>query len=273
MSVAFGLDFAGYSSGKTGLACAEQVEPDRIDITVLTGHIFTHKRKGRTVLASVVEQERNLLRQCAWQGPVMIDLPLDLEALPRPVDTTFAWALTQRPVDYALNAMPPLANLIGAPVARLLHLLRDLPDTWIGSRLFETYPACSLDLLGLRGRGYKSGTGVQMAWQAGAWHGTDRAAVMADNANRLGWLADDGLTLNDDEFDAALCALTGIAAIDCQLRGERLDAEITRRICARIPPAYHQNYHAPPSFMLLEKLPAARVYLQKRPVSQFFSPH
>ena len=84
---------------------------------------------------------------------------------------------------------------------------------------------------------------------------------MADNANRMKWTAAEGTQLNDDEFDAALCALTGIVDEFAQLRGDRLDAEITRRIQAKTTST--RTFHAPSSFVLLESLPAAGVKLTK----------
>lgn len=261
MNEAFGLDFAGYSGGKTALAHARQIAPDRVDITVYDGHIFAQKIPGSARLAQVVEAERGLLRACCARGPVMVDLPLELDDLPRPADPAFVWELVHRPVDYALDAMPPLANLIGAPVARFLNLLHELPAEWVGTRLFETYPAASLGRLGLHGRGYKSNSGVTMQFINGQWQG---AALMAENATRLGWQADSELRLTDDEFDAALCALTGIADTEHQLRGERLDDEITRRIHDKSPETALQTFHAPRSFVLLEKLPPFRVRLHKQ---------
>ncbi len=263
MKEAFGLDFAGYSGGKTALAHARQIAPDHVEITVYDDHIFAQKVPRSARLAQVVEEERALLRACCARGPVMVDLPLELDDLPRPADPAFVWELVHRPVDYALDAMPPLANLIGAPVARFLNLLHELPADWPGTRLFETYPAAALELLGLHGRGYKSNSGVVMQFASGQWRGEGKAALMAENARRLGWIADAPLILTDDEFDAALCALTGIAGADHQLREERLDVEITRRIHDKSPETAFQTFHAPRSFVLLERVPAQKVNLYK----------
>ncbi len=262
MKQAFGLDFAGYSSGKTGFAHARQIDTQPIQITIYTDHPFAQRLSGGDLLSESAQKERELLRWCINQGPVMVDLPLNLENLPAPENARYVWELVHRPVDYALNAMAPLANLIGAPVARFQYLFSGLPTDWLGTYLFETYPAISLELLGLRGRGYKTTQGVSITFQGGAWHGTGKAAIMADNTNRLGWVAEAGTQINDDEFDAALCALTGVVDEALQLRGERLNAEITHRIQAKIPAS--ESFQAPSSFVLLERIPELWVTVSKQ---------
>ena len=174
MKHAFGLDFAGYSSGKTGFAHATQHAGGPIDITIYTDHVFARRLTGSTLLIDTVEDERELLRWCATQGPIMVDLPLDLEGLPAPVTAQYVWELVHRPVDYALNAMAPLANLIGAPVARFQYLLKGLPADWVDTHLFETYPAMSLELTGLPGRGYKSTQGVTISFHNGQLAGCNQ---------------------------------------------------------------------------------------------------
>jgi hypothetical protein len=101
-----------------------------------------------------------------------------------------------------------------------------------------------------------------MIFQAGQWRGEGKASIMADNANRLGWTAVENTRLSDDEFDAALCALTGVADAPFQLRGDHLDAEITRRIQVRI--ATSEAFRAPPSYVLLEHLPLLQVTLNRQ---------
>jgi hypothetical protein len=260
VSTALGLDFAGYSSGKTGLARARLTAPGQVTVTVFVQHSFSQRLTGSAPLSASVPAERAALQAYAAQGPILVDLPLDLENLPAPATAEQVWELVQRPVDYALDAMAPLANLIGAPVARFQYLLAGLPPDWVGTHLFETYPALMLELLGLRGRGYKAAQGSRITFAGDTWHGSDQAAHMAANATQLGWTAAPGTILNDDQFDAVLCALTGIAPETHQLRGSRLDAEITRRIQAKT--GTDRTYHAPASFVLLESWPDWQVHIQ-----------
>ena len=59
---------------------------------------------------------------------MLVDTPVDLQGLPNPTNVYFAWELVKRPVDYAFDALAPLANLIGAPVARFQNLLSALRE-------------------------------------------------------------------------------------------------------------------------------------------------
>ena len=66
--VAFGLDLAGYTSGKTGLARAARRTDGTIRVTVFRSHAFSKKLAGHDPgFSEVVHQERDLVRRClAW---------------------------------------------------------------------------------------------------------------------------------------------------------------------------------------------------------------
>jgi hypothetical protein len=107
-------------------------------------------------LSAVVSEERRLLENCCRIGPVIVDVPIDLQCLPKVVDRLERyeacryWQLVMRPVDFALNGLKPLADNIGFPVARLANVLSGLAGSKtvvLGETLFETYPAASLDFL------------------------------------------------------------------------------------------------------------------------------
>lgn len=250
MKIGFGLDLAGYSTGKSGFASARV--KNHIEITIYTGHCFAIKLKGYQPLASSVTAERDLLTVCCKKGHIMVDIPIDLQGLPMTNDVNFAWQLTMRPVDYAFGALPPFAQLIGAPVARFLYLIKTLPSEWIGTHIFETYPVMSLKLLEHHTLGYK---GSPIVFREGHWQGSGMAIM----ANAIGLKAAEATTLNDDEFDAVVCAITAVADESCLLKGKPLDDLISAKINAG-------SFSAPASYVLLQKLSEAEIYVTRKTV-------
>jgi hypothetical protein len=256
---AFGLDISGYSAGRTALAYAERSSADAITITIYGNHPMAVQADGATPLLGIATAERELLEWCIEQAPLYIDAPLHLRALPAPADARYVFELTRSPADYALGALPPLADRIGAPVARLLYLMR-MPPTdlreLIGTRIFETYPAEALRNLALPSTGYKNQSATM---RDGIWTGEGLAEICTGIKLR----ADDGLSIDDDEVDALLCALTGVAGSDGRLAGEPLAAELTARIQRRIPDWQPIGDVAPPGFVLLGRLPAEGIHLRR----------
>jgi hypothetical protein len=225
-----------------------------VEVTIIREHVFSETRKSDTPLAEITHQQETLLRAWAAGGMILVDIPIDLQGLPSPTNPQFIWELTKRPVDFAFNAMPPLADRIGAPVARFQHLLATLPDDWIGTKLFETYPAASLRLIGLDDAGYK---GQSAQFSDGQWRGVSLAEIL----NRMSVLATEGMQVNDDEFDAMICALAGVATDAERLAGDAMNYAVDTRIRQRISDAPETPYTAPPSFVLLRTLPQARITL------------
>jgi len=230
VQVAFGLDIAGYSTGKSALARAVLAEDGVVDLTVYAGHVFSRRPK-RGHFEEHVREEVAVLRGCLALGKVMVDCPIDLQELPTPPRVTEPWHLVKRPVDHALGGMPPLADRIGAPAARMNHLWRlvsaEAGDP-LGSSLFETYPAGSLRLLGLPHRKYKDGDGA-VTCREGRWGDTTLGTI----ATALGFEGEDGLRLSHDEVDAAVCALTGIFEGDYRLQERALEETIAERLSAK----------------------------------------
>ena len=205
MKTAFGLDIAGYSTGKSGFARARRKSDNSIDVTVYQGHIFAKTFNYRFPLDKVADKERELLLACCRNSSLLIDIPIDLQGLPHPNNASFIWQLTLRPVDYAFGGMAPLANYIGAPVARFQNMIPTSTDSseaesLVGKHIFETYPARSLDLLGLPSKKYK---GHKISFKDGHWTG----GLAAEIAESLVLMAEEGETLNDDELDAIICAI------------------------------------------------------------------
>jgi len=224
VKTAFGLDLAGYSAGKSSLGKATFDDKSGFSVTIFRNHAFAKKLEGRDSIDAQAENERNLIRLCR---PLYVDVPIDLQGLPTRTRVHFVWQLTKRPVDYAFSALSPLADRLGAPVARMAYLLGGDQAT-LGADLFETYPAASLIPMIRTVPSYKSQTAER---QGGRWIGDDG---LADILTRMRVDADEGVRLNDDHFDAAICAITGVLADHWLLYGEELESEIRRRLEGKV---------------------------------------
>jgi hypothetical protein len=260
--VSYGLDLAGYSSGGSALARAEESSGDKVSITIIRNHIFAVKTKGSAQITEVNAGEITKMQSMLQRGSVVIDTCLDLQGLPYLSAPTRVWQLTCRPVDKAFTAMPPMADKIGAVVARMQRLLRSLGDGGVlGENLFETYPAASLKLLGLHYERYK---GVAQ-FKSGQWFGVKTKSKseaakndrLAHNLTELGWIAStDFFEITHDEFDAALCALTGIASNEFRLEGRDLEKEMWERLIARkmLDSTEAAELSAPVGYLLLKSI-------------------
>jgi hypothetical protein len=253
MRTAFGLDLAGYSSGRSGFARA-RYDGGVIDVTVYRGTVFGRPLAGIAPLPEHAAEERALLHACCERGLVFVDIPIDLQGLPTPSDVRFPWQLVKRPVDFAFGALAPLADRIGAPVARFRHILAPLlteSADLLGRRLFETYPAATLELLNHPRRGYKGLRGRE----ALATLGRDLRISHAEDE-----------TLSDDELDASICAITGVVDDQARLQGDDLDAEITRRMRDKMLTRETKGIPtAPPTGYVLQRVqPEATIRLTVR---------
>ena len=189
MTVGFGIDLAGYTTGKTALAFVK-IKNQSVKATVLRGSALTKRRKSRDSVDDVVAEEVKVLQTCFDIGCVAVDVPIDLQGLPNPAQAKTIWALTRRPIDYAINAMPPLADRIGAPVARFAAIVRKGNFyNLLGSRLFEAYPAITLKLVKIKAayKGKKATEGLRSLCEA---------------------LRIEPRVESDDEVDAIICAIT-----------------------------------------------------------------
>ncbi|NDJ87462.1 MAG: DUF429 domain-containing protein [Chloroflexi bacterium] len=248
--IAFGLDLAGYSTGKSGFARARWDGDADLQVVVYQDHPLAQKYAGVAPLADIVAKERSLLAACLTAGALYVDIPIDLQGLPSPENPFFAWELTRRPIDFAFQAMPALADRIGAPMARFRHLLAGLDNATVGENVFETYPALSLRNLGLTARGYKN---QHARYHEGEWQG----GYLAELLNALGFEADDGSVIDDDAFDAMICALTGVVGLDHCLAGSALEAETAALLRARTPLKEHAHIRiaVPVGYAVLKSLP------------------
>ncbi len=264
---AFGLDLAGYSSGQTGFARADRKPGKNILITVYRKNLFCRKLRGRDPVSDIANEERQVIAACLKHASLVVDVPIDLQDLPKVSNPYFAWELTRRPVDFAFSALAPLADRIGALVTRFMHWMEPLSQKtdWLGEKLWETYPAASLELLRLKSTGYKGKSAVFKKDQWEQSHPGHQA--LANILNKLDWsCCEDGCTLTDDEFDAALCALTGVADAEARLQGRLLEDEIYRRISCKLkaPQRSHIRTNGPQGYVLLTLPPIETVHLRVR---------
>lgn len=159
--IGFGIDLAGYPTGKTSLA-AVKIEGRIVKATLLRDSALSVKRQSSDALAEILPQEVEVLRRCLKMGSVAVDIPIDLQGLPNPKRAVYLWELTRRPIEKAVNAMPPFADRIGSPVARFAAIMQeDKFGPLLGERLFEAYPAGTLKMLKIAAGRYKGKDGAE----------------------------------------------------------------------------------------------------------------
>jgi Protein of unknown function (DUF429) len=194
--IGFGIDLAGYTTGKTSLAVVE-IDGKRAIATLLRGSALSAKRASSSPLKEILTQEAAVVWRCLTIGPVAVDIPIDLQDLAGPDHAEFVWQLTRRPIDRAVGAMPPLADRIGAPVARFAAIMREGNFAGLlGERLFEAYPAGTLKMLKIEASGYKNEDGVE------ALNSLCKTLKIEPAVDR------------DDDIDAIICAITAAAPAD-----------------------------------------------------------
>jgi predicted RNase H-like nuclease len=190
--IGFGIDLAGYATGKTSVAVVE-IDGRTASVTLLRGSSLSKKRKGSEELKDVLAEDVKVLKRCLALGRVAVDIPIDLQGLPNPKKPNWIWALTRRPIDKAVNAMPPFADRIGAPVVRFAAIMRrGNLGKLLGKTLFEAYPAVTLRMLRIR---------------AGKYKGANSMKALTRLCKTLGIKP---RVKNDDDIDAIICAITAV---------------------------------------------------------------
>jgi hypothetical protein len=198
----FGIDLAGYTTGKTCVAAIE-ANGSVAEATLLRGSHLTAKRSTDLQAIDVIRDDIECLRRCLALGPVAVDIPVDLQDLSNHSKFSTIWAMTLRPVGRKLHAMAPLADRIGAPVARFKAIMEvgHFEDA-LGASLFETYPAGTLKLLKFKGDKYKSKSKHDKnARDAACIALCDELKLQSHNEN----------IKNDDDIDAIICAVAAVA--------------------------------------------------------------
>lgn len=229
---AFGIDLAGYTTGTTAVAVMITTGSQK-QFCLLRNSAFSKVRRSDANLREIVSEECRDLKAMNRLGPVAIDVPIDLQTLEKPENATVVWQLYKRAIDQAFNAMPTLADRIGAPYARMKAVFALCGGTLcLGRDIFETYPKASLQMLHLPFKGYKGALPA---------HGEARRVL----CDQMKWCH----LSTDHDLDALLCAATAGATPDEQLSGDELESLIARKLpsCPNCKP--------PQGFVLLQRLP------------------
>ena len=239
METAFGLDLAGFSTCKSGFARADKINKSLIKATVYKNHTFKKIHEGDNVLADVLKGDIEFIESILKYGNLYVDVPIDVQGLHSPDHSTYMWQLVKRNVDKAFGGISPLADRIGHCVARFSNLLAKLEKQnglMLGKSIFETYPAASLGLLG-----YSLTYKRQIAnYDETGWSGGKGLAKLL---NTLQITAKLGTKINDDDFDAVICAITGVIGDKNTLLGDKLQLEIQNRLqLANVPTLPPQGY-------------------------------
>jgi hypothetical protein len=232
--IGFGIDLAGYTTGKTSFAAARW-QGESVEATLFSNSVFSANVRHQTAepIAPALAEEVQTLRRCFAVGPVAIDVPIDLQELLTPQRASRIWELTLRPIDQVLGAMRPLADRIGSPVARFRAIMRaGAFDDLLGQSLFETYPAGTWLLNDVVSKGYK---------------GKNGGTACADLCARLNITP---ALSNDDAIDAVIVAVTAAADAD-HLASE---AEFAERLRGLGP---DKRYELPRGYRLLKRFPSA----------------
>ncbi len=224
----FGCDLSGYArKGGTVLAKAAALR-GQVCVDLLSCDLLRHGRGRGEPFGPWFEEQRCLLRRCLEIGRLAVDIPIDLQGLPGPATPAYVWQLTLRPIDLALHAISPLADRIGSPVARFLHLAAPfLEQGQLSAGLVETYPAGSRLLL-------------QEAHEA----------LTLDTGE---------LILSPDESDAALCAITAAYGAG-QLGGQDLINRLRELACWPDEPPLLE---LPQRYVLLAALPRGGIAVKR----------
>ncbi len=201
--IGFGLDLAGYTQKKSSLA-AIATQGTTAHVTLLRGSAFSQKRATASNFNTTVDEEAKDVQRCMSLGPLSVDIPIDFQGLPFPLNATELWQLTLRPIDKLLRAMPPFADRIGAPAARFAAIVRHARlESALGDRLFETYPTAIWQKLDIVPGLYKARGKERIKEQRAACSALCQRLSIAPPL------------YNDDDIDALICAVTSVApAID-----------------------------------------------------------
>jgi hypothetical protein len=260
MAVSYGIDLGGYSTGTSRVVRAEGTGTGGVVKAHLVQSSWSESVDGSSPVQAYRKRIDSEMSKWEPSSSIVVDVPLDLQGLPHVVGhaPAFHWQLTQRPIDYALSGLPPLADRIGAAVARW-RALSPFSAEQLGSRLFETYPAGSLLLSGYASEGYKRSEVCRLE---GKWVG--RTPKHRSEAKRdwnpqhplarimegLHVRATEKFLCNDDDVDALLCALVGLPGlhvVEWESLREYVMGEATRQ---RRP--LHSDWKTPQGYRLLD---------------------
>jgi hypothetical protein len=210
--IGFGLDLAGFSNHHGTVLARIRAEEREAEVNLLTQSPFGERLNGN--FAERLKNETIALKRLVEIGPIAVDVPIDLQGLPVH-EVNEPWELTKRPVDEAFDGLAPLASWLGACVARFAAIMpKEFRQTELGIRIFETYPAASLQQL--FGKNDPDVNQYKLADKR-------KAQIAADARLRLCQrlrIEGDDPVLSHDELDAVLCAIAA-AGTPNQLLAEK----------------------------------------------------
>jgi hypothetical protein len=197
--IGFGLDPAAYTEGRTVLAVAER-KGQEANIYLLRGCPFSRRPDSDGEIAGILAGEQTELRRLlGLHCRIAIDVPIDLQGLPKINSPRHSWQFTRRAVDVAVGGAAPLASFLGHITARFQVILdsSDFQDE-IGKKIFETYPKPTLKRL------------AKEQWQQ--VKGYKKEAKQLELLCKIINIASVVAVKTDDDLDAAVCALTAVAS-------------------------------------------------------------
>lgn len=239
-AVAFGLDLAGYSTGRSALV-ELTFQRQHAVATIIRNSPFSKKVVGNSLLSEIIATEVEALKNITSLGPIAVDVPIDLQQLKASKPADFVWQLTKRPIDMALKALPPLADKLGAVVARFQAIMNEAGQ-WpnLGVRIFETYPSASIRKLGMDSTGYKGAKG---------------ASARARHAEALGF----SRVPDEDELDAVICALAAMKI--CRLDQSALERDVAAGLHAtQLPEVFPL---VPKGYVLCAQVPFTEIEINE----------
>ncbi len=217
--IGFGLDLSGYTTQRTSLAAAV-VRGQAVEAVLLKNSALSIRRATDMSVEEVVGADVCELTRCLDIGPVAVYIPIDLQHLLAPQRAEKIWELTRRPIDKRLNGMAPLADRIGAPVARFAAILRKGGfESRLGKDLFETYPSENLRRI----------------------YGQNLTRPAARERFCRNFSLD---VPNDDDLDAVVCAIAAVVPDDAVVTAAEFDLG---------------GYCLPNGFRILKRAPFERI--------------
>jgi len=205
VTIGFGLDLAGFSRPSGTVLVELRSNGLHAKAAILQDSPFSSRSRG--AFADRLKAENDTLAKLLKLGNVAVDVPIELQGLPLS-DAIEQWQLTLRPVDRALGGLPPLASWLGACVARFGAIIRESQNL-LGIRLFETYPAASLEKL------FGQISCVQNYKLANKEKKETAISARKELAEKLNIQCE--TPLSHDELDAIICAMTAVAPTDTLL--------------------------------------------------------
>jgi predicted nuclease with RNAse H fold len=244
--IGFGIDLGGFSKETKTVIVGMERHGAAAKAAVLTGSPFSEKLSGE--FSARLIREAAALREMLKLGKVAVDVPIDLQGLPK-FDALEAWHLTHRPVDRTMNGLAPLASWLGACVARFGAITTTESRVSLGTQLFEAYPAASLNKifgeLGLRCiKDYK---------KPKKEHKELARLARLQLCKELKISASDQ-ALEHDEIDAIICAITAVAA----------DGELVSLDEYGLPP----GDKLPSGYRVLKRNPFDEIRVTRRPFAE-----